>query len=329
MKYYLHFLTRSICFLLFTLCVSHLLAQNKISYYKKNGEETRLKDSAYYLRIVRPEGNGNDTFYRVEEFYFHNDSVKLNAISKTAQSPLKYHGRKYEFYENGRLKDLENFFNGTKIDSAFYFYPNNQLKKILFYPNRVDAKGEVQVEKPIYVAYYDSLRNRTLENGNGLIRFSGYRNNYEEGTMLNSLREGEWHGKLGKDSYVEIYSKDKLISGITTKENGVLINYDSTNYMIPPQFPGGISRLMGYIGSHYIYPKEAIQNNVSGVLLIMFMIDHEGNVRDAVVKEDLGFGTGDEGIRVLKKAGKWKPGVQRGEAVNVAYILPIRLNAKR
>jgi len=63
--------------------------------------------------------------------------------------------------------------------------------------------------------------------------------------------------------------------------------------------------------------------------LIMFMIDHEGNVRDAVVKEDLGFGTGDEGIRVLKKAGKWKPGVQRGEAVNVAYILPIRLNAKR
>jgi len=42
----------------------------------------------------------------------------------------------------------------------------------------------------------------------------------------------------------------------------------------------------------------------------------------------LGFDTGEAGIRVVKKLGKWKPGMRRGEPVRVAYTLPIRLNLR-
>lgn len=45
------------------------------------------------------------------------------------------------------------------------------------------------------------------------------------------------------------------------------------------------------------------------------------------VKKDLGFGTGAEGVRVLKMAERWKPGISRGEPIRVMYTMPIQLNS--
>ena len=40
---------------------------------------------------------------------------------------------------------------------------------------------------------------------------------------------------------------------------------------------------------------------------------------------DIGYGTGAEAIRVLKKSPKWKPGIQNGRPVRVLYSLPISI----
>ena len=330
MKYYLNFGATLTCFLLFSLCLSNLYAQVAFtSYHKRNGAETKHTDSAYYMRTIHVDASGKDKVYRVEEFYTRNDSIKLSGISTNALYPFKFRGRKYEFYEQGTLKSLENYSDESAlIDSAFYLYPGNKLEKIVFYPSSLDKKGKLKIEDPIYVVYYDSLNNKTLENGTGFIRLN-YGWSYEEGQMKNSLREGEWKGKMGKDSFVETYSNNQLVSGMKTKVSGEVFKYDASNFMSPPDYPGGISRLMGFIASNYVYPREAINNQVSGIVMIAFVIDKDGNIKDPAVKKDLGFGTGEEGIRVIKKAGKWKPGIQRGEKVNVQYSLPIRLNTAR
>lgn len=327
---YLHLTAQVICFFLSTLCISDLYAQVTFtSYHKKDGDETKQRDSAYFMRTIHVDAGGKEKTYRIEEFYLRNDSLKLSGISSNALYPFKFQGRKYEFYEQGTLKSLENFSNESElIDSAFYLYPNNRLEKIIFYPSSLDKKGKLQIEKPIYVVYYDSLNNKKLDNGNGFIRLN-YVWSYEEGEMKNNLREGEWKGKMGKDSFIETYNHDQLVSGVKTKANGEVFNYDSTNFMSPPDYPGGISRLMGFVSSHYNYTPGAIRNNVAGIVLIEFIVDKDGNIKDPVVKKDLGFGTGAEGIRVIKKAGKWKPGIQRGERVNVKYTIPIRLNLSR
>jgi len=330
MKYYLHFWGSTVCFLLFNFFLSNLYAQVSFtSYHKKDGDETKQADSAYYMRTIHVDASGKDKVYRVEEFYTRNDSIKLSGISTNALYPFKFRGRKYEFYEQGTLKSLENYSDESAlIDSAFYLYPGNKLEKIVFYPSSLDKKGKLKIEDPIYVVYYDSFNNKTLENGNGFIRLN-YGWSYEEGQMKNNLREGEWKGKMGKDSFVETYSNNQLVSGTKTKVDGEVFKYDSSNFMSPPDYPGGISRLMGFIASNYVYPKDAISNQVSGVVMIAFVIDKDGNIKDPVVRKDLGFGTGEEGIRVIKKAGKWKPGIQRGEKLNVKYSLPIRLNTSR
>ncbi|MGB3063946.1 energy transducer TonB [Sphingobacterium thalpophilum] len=330
MKHYLQFSAKLICSLLLIFYHFDSLAQVSFTtFHKQDGDETKQRDSAYFSRTVHMLGEGEGRYYTIEEFYTRNDSIKLKADSRKPKPSFEYLGTKYEFYEDGKLKSLENYSSDSRlIDSAFYLYPNNKLEMTVFYPNYVDKKGKLKIEKPIYVVYYDSLENKMLENGNGRIRFR-YGNDYEEGQMINSMREGEWKGKFGESSIIENYSKDKLLAGVTTKASGEIIKYDSTTYRVNPQYPGGISRLMGFISSHYRYPKEALKRGVSGTVEIGFTVDKEGNVKNLVVEQDLGYGTGEEGIRVVKQARKWKPGIWRGEPVNVRYTLPIRLNSAR
>lgn len=119
MKYYLHFPVKLICFLLFNLCELSLSAQIAFTtYHKKDGDETEQKDSAYFLRTVHVDAKGKDKIYRIEEYYLRNDSIKLNGISKNGRNPFQFQGKKYEFYENGTLKSLENFTDeGELVDS--------------------------------------------------------------------------------------------------------------------------------------------------------------------------------------------------------------------
>jgi len=44
------------------------------------------------------------------------------------------------------------------------------------------------------------------------------------------------------------------------------------------------------------------------------------------VVRDLGHGTGNAAIAVLKTSKRWSPGIQNGKTVRVAYSLPIRLD---
>ncbi len=330
MKYYLDFSTKLICFFLLNLCGLRLSAQVTFTtYHKKNGEETKKQDSAYFLRAIQIDAAGKDKVYRIAEYYLRNDSLKLNAISKSGNAPFNFLGKKYEFYENGTLKSLEKFSDESKlIDSAFYLYPNNKLKMIVFYPSEVKKK-KLQIKKPIYVVYYDSLNNKKLENGNGFIRFSiDEQDETEEGQLVNNLREGEWRGKRGPDSFVEHYKEDKLLSGTKTKENGTVISYDSTTYRTQPEYPGGVKEMMYFVARNYEYPKQAMMNGISGTVEIAFIINQQGRLEDLKIKNDLGFGTGAAGIQVVKKLRKWKPGMLRGEPVRVGYTLPIRLNLR-
>jgi len=59
--------------------------------------------------------------------------------------------------------------------------------------------------------------------------------------------------------------------------------------------------------------------------LISFIVETDGSLTDIKLVRDLGFGTGQEALRLLKNSPKWSPGKQDGKPVRVAYNLPIRL----
>jgi len=93
---------------------------------------------------------------------------------------------------------------------------------------------------------------------------------------------------------------------------------------VKPQFPGGIQAFYSYIAKNYNKPKAA--GNASGKVYVTFVIEKDGHIDDIKVIRDIGFGTAEEAIRVLKECPLWTPGQQNGRAVRVQYSLPIVLN---
>lgn len=88
-----------------------------------------------------------------------------------------------------------------------------------------------------------------------------------------------------------------------------------------PEFPGGVQAFYDFIGKNYRVPKV----NLKGKVFVQFVIERDGSLTDIKVLRDIGYGTGKEAIRVLKKSPKWIPGEVNGEVVRVQYSLPINI----
>lgn len=90
--------------------------------------------------------------------------------------------------------------------------------------------------------------------------------------------------------------------------------------------PGGLAAFMQWIGRNYQYPQEAVDHNVSGRLKLRFIVEKDGSITHVKVLNDLGYGTGEEAVRVLKQSPRWKPGTVNGKQVRVSFELPLTLS---
>jgi len=75
------------------------------------------------------------------------------------------------------------------------------------------------------------------------------------------------------------------------------------------------------------YPELAKKAGVEGRVYLQFIVDENGNVVDPVVIKGIGAGCDEEALRVVKTL-KFRPGMQRGEAVNVRFSLPINFRLR-
>lgn len=91
-----------------------------------------------------------------------------------------------------------------------------------------------------------------------------------------------------------------------------------------PQFPGGSNGLMTYLRNSIIYPKEARDANIQGKCFVTFVVDSNGNIKDARVQKSSGNEALDkESVHVVESMPRWTPGKQNGKNVAVQYTLPI------
>lgn len=86
-----------------------------------------------------------------------------------------------------------------------------------------------------------------------------------------------------------------------------------------PELIGGINSLQ----TNAKYPEMARMAGIEGKVIVEFVVDAKGNVRDASIVKGLGGGCDEEAIRVLNEHAKFTPGRQDGRAVNVKMTLPI------
>lgn len=90
-----------------------------------------------------------------------------------------------------------------------------------------------------------------------------------------------------------------------------------------PEFPGGQEGLLKYLAG-ITYPPIARENDIEGTVYIKFVIDKSGQVTNVEVARGADKILNEAALNHVKKMPAWKPGKQRGKAVKVQYVVPIR-----
>lgn len=95
-----------------------------------------------------------------------------------------------------------------------------------------------------------------------------------------------------------------------------------------PEFPGGMSACLKFMADHVAYPKEAAEKKIQGRVIVQFVVMKDGSIANARVLRAVDPLLDAEALRVIGLMPKWKPGTQRGQAVNVKFTMPVtfRLN---
>lgn len=93
---------------------------------------------------------------------------------------------------------------------------------------------------------------------------------------------------------------------------------------IYPQIIGNRTNFMNVFRQNLVYPQKAIENNIEGIVEIEFTVEKEGTLANFKVLRGIGYGCDEEVISLLKKSGKWRPGIYNGRPV----ILPMTFSVE-
>lgn len=86
-----------------------------------------------------------------------------------------------------------------------------------------------------------------------------------------------------------------------------------------PELIGGMAELHRQI----VYPEIARRAGIQGRVVVQFIIDEQGYVRDPFVVRSAGGGLDEAALEAVQRI-RFTPGMQRGRPVRVQYTLPVQ-----
>ena len=98
---------------------------------------------------------------------------------------------------------------------------------------------------------------------------------------------------------------------------------DFSTVELLPEFIGGMAGWGKYLQSNLKYPAEAKSKNITGRVIMSFIVEKDGSLSEIKVIRGIGGGADEEALSVLQASPNWKPGIQDGRPVRVAYTMPI------
>lgn len=90
-----------------------------------------------------------------------------------------------------------------------------------------------------------------------------------------------------------------------------------------PQYPGGTTALMEFLGKNTRYPEAAHKAGVQGRAIVQFVVEKDGSISNIKIAKSASPELDGEAIRVISTMPAWIPGKQRGQAVRVRFTVPV------
>lgn len=94
------------------------------------------------------------------------------------------------------------------------------------------------------------------------------------------------------------------------------------------RFIGGNEALREYLKENLKYPEVAKKEGIQGLVLVKFVVDETGTVRDPQIIRSVDPSLDEEALRVVRSMGKWEPAESRNKPVQSYFTLPIKFKLK-
>jgi TonB family protein len=118
---------------------------------------------------------------------------------------------------------------------------------------------------------------------------------------------------------------NKVLNFILQEENAPINQEPLYLCEIMPEFNGGdpAVEFNKYLSENLNYPAFPMAKGIEGRIIIQFMVDHTGKVRDPQIVRGVQNDLNLEALRVISESPKWTPGKQRNEPTDILYTWPI------
>lgn len=131
--------------------------------------------------------------------------------------------------------------------------------------------------------------------------------------------------KKGAPEFIEVDLYDPKNIKVMKGENDI---YKLADVSENPNYPGGMEAFHTFVAENYKIPKTQDDVKLKGKVYLTFIIETDGNLSNFKILRDIGSGTGEEAVRVLKLSPKWNPAKINGEVVRTQFSLPISIQSK-
>ena len=124
--------------------------------------------------------------------------------------------------------------------------------------------------------------------------------------------------------FAEFEEDIEIVQEVAVEEEAIEEEQIFYNVETMPSLMGGdLTTFRNWVQGKVKYPQLAQENNISGRVLLMFVVEKDGSLTNIEVLQTPDSSLSEEAIRVLKTSPKWTPGKQRNQSVRVKYTLPI------
>ncbi len=127
-----------------------------------------------------------------------------------------------------------------------------------------------------------------------------------------------------------IFNPSDLSSLTRAKGDDSVVPYYDCDYK--PSFLGSRDPrtfLEKWVYTYMKYPKEAVKNGIQGRVLVDFVIDEKGKVRDVKVLKGVDPLLDEEAVRIISASPDWKPGWLRGKKVKSRMSLYVEFRLEK
>ncbi|HWA33053.1 MAG TPA: TonB family protein [Cyclobacteriaceae bacterium] len=295
---------------------SSFAQEHHTQFYDKKGMETDSAHSFYYERWTYSEPDQNT----VISYYTATNTVRFTGGKKG----LSEHQARTYYYPNGRIKAEGHFSNRRPTGLVKSFYANGSPQAELVFE---DHKMWDEKDPAVGILnYWDSVGNQIVADGHGechcdLTPFSDFVE-YENGIVINGLKEGKWDGKIenGESDYEELYQKGILIKGRQNDGNDIWEYLDLETDAMPR---GGVKSFYQHVAAVIHYPEAARRKNIEGKVFVEFVVEIDGRLSHIKVIRGIDEECDKEALNAVTSAPRWDPAFKRGKPVRQRLTLPI------